>query len=117
MDPGRVTRLSLLFPGAGHVAAGRVGDGVARAIVFAWTALSALAILVTGGGFRTGAVLPVLLLYVAAAAGVYTVSAVDARRAAEGHPPVLSSRVMLYGVTGLILLTVAILFLTGIRAR
>lgn len=116
-DPGRAARLSLLFPGAGHIAAGRTADGVARAVVFGWIALTVLAILVMRGGFRPGPLLPVLLLYLASAAAVYGFTAVDARRAAEGEPPLLSSRILLYGVGALILLTVGIMFLLGVRAR
>lgn len=117
IDPDRAAWLSLLFPGAGHMAAGRTADGIGRAVIFAWTALTAVAILIMRGGFRAGRLLPLLLLYLAAAAGVYGVTVVDARRAAGGEAPVLSSRVMLYGVTGLILLTVATLFLFGVRTR
>lgn len=115
-DPDRAMRLSLLFPGAGHIAAGRAADGIARAVVFVWTALTAVTFLVMRGG-RPGPFLAVLLPYVAAAVGVYAVSVVDARRAAEGDPPVVSSRMMLYGVVGLILFTVATLFLFSARVR
>jgi len=117
VDPGRVARLSLLFPGAGHIAAGRVADGVARAVVFAWIALTVLAILVMRGGFRPGPLLPVVVMYLGAAAAVYGITAVDARRAAEGEPPLLSSRILMYGVGALILLTVGIMFVLGVRAR
>ncbi|HEV8682876.1 MAG TPA: hypothetical protein VGS09_08900 [Actinomycetota bacterium] len=117
IDPGRAARLSLLFPGAGHIAAGRTADGVARAVVFAWVALTVVAILVMRGGFRPGPLLPVLLLYLAAAAVVYGVTAVDARRAVDGEPPLLTSRMLLYGVGVLILLTVGVMFLLGVRAR
>jgi hypothetical protein len=116
-DPGRAARLSLLFPGAGHIAIGRTADGVARAVVFGWIALTVLAMLVMRGGFRPGPLLPVMLLYLASAAAVYGFTAVDARRAAEGEPPLLTSRILLYGVGALILLTVGIMFLLGVRAR
>ncbi|MGH2683548.1 MAG: hypothetical protein ACRDIX_09985 [Actinomycetota bacterium] len=117
VDPGRVARLSLLFPGAGHIAAGQVADGVARAVVFAWVALTVVAILVMRGGFRPGPLLPVLLLYLSAAAAVYGITAVDARRAVDGEAPILTSRILLYGVGILILLTVGIMFLLGVRTR
>lgn len=117
IDPGRAARLSLLFPGAGHIATGRTADGVARAVVFGWIALTVVAILVMRGGFRPGPLFPVLLLYVASAVAVYGITAVDARRAVEGEPPLLSSRILLYGVGALILLTVGIMFLLGMRAR
>jgi DNA-directed RNA polymerase subunit RPC12/RpoP len=115
-DPDRAARLSLLFPGAGHIAAGRAADGFARAVLFVWTALTVVAILVMRGG-SPGPFLPVLVPYAAAAVGVYAVTVVDARRAAEGYSPLISSRVMLYGVVGLILFTVAILFVFSTRIR
>jgi hypothetical protein len=86
-------------------------------VVFAWVALTVVAILVMRGGFRPGPLLPVLLLYLAAAAVVYGVTAVDARRAVDGEPPLLTSRMLLYGVGVLILLTVGVMFLLGVRAR
>jgi hypothetical protein len=94
-----------------------MADGVARAVVFGWIGLTVLAMLVMRGGFRPGPLLPVLLLYVVAGTAVYGITAVDARRAAEGEPPLLSSRILLYGVGVLILLTVGIMFLLGTRAR
>jgi hypothetical protein len=117
VDPGRAVRLSLLFPGAGHISAGRTAEGVARAVIFGWTALTVVAILVMRGGFRPGPLLPLVLLYLAAAGGLYGITAVDAGRAAQGEPPLISSRMLLYGVGGLILLTVAIMFLLGMRSR
>jgi len=117
VDPGRAARLSLLFPGAGHIAAGRTAEGVARAVIFSWTVLTVLAILIMRGGFRPGPLLPLVLLYLAAAAGLYGITAVDAGRATQGEPPLLSSRTLLYGVGGLILLTVGIMFLLGMRSR
>jgi hypothetical protein len=116
IDPGRAMRLSLLFPGAGHIAAGRAADGIARAVVFCWTALTAVTFLVMRGG-RPGPFIAVLLPYVAAAVSVYAVTVVDARRAAEGDPPIVSSRLMLYGVVGLIFFTVATLFVFSARVR
>jgi drug/metabolite transporter (DMT)-like permease len=56
----------------------------------------------------------VLLL---AAAATYALSAVDARRAADGLPPYLTTRIMMYGVSGLMVLTIAIVMITSIRAR
>ena len=117
MDRGRAVRLSLLFPGVGHIAGGRTADGVARAVIFGWCFLTLLAMLVMRGGFRSGPLLPLVLIYVGAAGGLYGITAMDAGRAAEGDPPLLSSRVLLYGVGGLILLTVAIMFVLGARSR
>jgi hypothetical protein len=99
------------------MATGRTAEGVARAVIFGWTALTVLAMLVMRGGLRPGPLLPLVFLYLAAAAGLYAITAVDAGRAAQGEPPLLSSRMLLYGVGGMILLTVAIIFLLGMRSR
>lgn len=116
VDPDRAARLSLLFPGAGHIAAGRVAEGVARAVVFGWTLLTALAIVIVRRGHGPGPFLPLLLVYFGAAAFVYGVSVPDARRAAEGRPQVLSSRLLLYGVAGLMVLAVVVLVVSAFRA-
>lgn len=115
IDPARAARLSLLFPGVGHIAAGRVGEGVARAVVFGWTLVSAVAIVIVRWGRGPGPFLPLLALYVLAAAVVYGLTPIDARRGAESQPPVLSSRMLLYGITGLMLLTVVVLLISGLR--
>lgn len=115
ISPERAFRLSLLFPGAGHAAAGRLADGVARGVVFAWVAGTLVAMLVA----RSGGVGPfpgLFVLYLLAAAVLYGVTAVDARRVAESSTPLLDARVLLYGSGALMLLTVALLVLSGARA-
>jgi hypothetical protein len=115
-EPGRAQALSLLFPGLGHAAAGRGAEGLARAVAFLWLAGSAVAILVIRRGLGLGPFLPLVLLLLSAAVVLYAFTAVDARRAAEGRPPMLTTRMLMYGVTGMILLTVLVLVVTGIRA-
>jgi hypothetical protein len=110
----RAAALSLLFPGAGHVAARRVADGVARGIVFALALTMVLAILVAGGGLG-GPLTPLLLLFGGAGAIVYAASAVDAARAVRGDSPVLGTRVLLIGATVLLGLAVVVLVLGGSR--
>lgn len=114
--PGRAVALSLAFPGAGHVAAGRVAEGMARAVVFAYAVGTGVAMLAARGGVGAGPFLPLVALSFAVAAGLYAVSAVDAARAARGEPALLTSRMLLYGAAGLILLTVAVLVVSGLRA-
>ena len=114
-DPGRARAYSLLFPGLGHAVTGRGAEGAARAVIFAYAAATAVIILVmTRGG--PGPFLPLLLASVAAAVGLYAVSALDAARVARGEPPLISPRILLYGGAGLILLTVAVLVVVGVRA-
>lgn len=113
VDPGRATALSLFFPGLGHLAAGRRVDGVARMLIFGWLIGTLLVIVVSRAGRGLGPLLGLVALYMASAGAIYLLSAVDARRAAEGDEPVLSSRVLLYAVSALLLLTILLLFVTG----
>ena len=114
-DPGRATAYSLLFPGLGHVVAGRAGEGAARAVIFAYAAATSIIVLVMTGG-APGPFLSLLMASVAVAVGLYVVSAMDAGRVARGEPSLLSPRILLYGGAGLILLTVVVLVVVGLRA-
>jgi hypothetical protein len=113
---GRAVRLSLLFPGLGHAAIGRGAEGLARGVAFAYAAATVVTILVMRAGSGLGPFLALFLLSAMAAAAFYGLAALDAGRAANGEPPILSSRGLLYGASGLILLTVVVLVITGIRA-
>jgi hypothetical protein len=113
-DPGRAMAYSLLFPGMGHVVAGRAADGAARAVIFAYAAATAIIILVMTGG-EPGPFLSLLVASAAVAVGLYVVSAMDAARVARGEPPLVTARILLYGGAGLILLTVVVLVVVGLR--
>jgi hypothetical protein len=115
IDPGRAVRLSMLFPGVGHAAAGRGAEGVARAVVFAYALVTVVTILVMRAGEGFGPFLPLLLISAAAGIGLYAVTALDAGRLARGEDPTLSTRALLYGAVGLILLTVVVLLVIGTR--
>jgi hypothetical protein len=113
-SPERAAVLSLLVPGAGHVAAGRVAEGVARAVIFAFTLGMVVAILAAGGGLG-GPLVPLVVLFVGAAATLYLATAVDAFRAVRREPPVLSTRLLLIGATVLLMVAVAVLIIGGQR--
>lgn len=113
-SPGRAALLSLLVPGAGHVAAGHAAEGVARAVVFAFTLGMVVAILAAGGGLG-GPLVPLVALFVGAAATLYLATAVDAYRAVRREPPVLSTRLLFIGATVLLLVVVAVLIIGGQR--
>lgn len=113
VDPGRATALSLIFPGLGHLAAGRRIDGLARMLIFAWLLGTLVVIVASRAGRGLGPLLGLVAVYFASAGALYLLSAVDARRAAEGDDPIVSSRILLYGVSALLLLTILLLFLTG----
>jgi RNA polymerase subunit RPABC4/transcription elongation factor Spt4 len=108
----RAMALSLVFPGVGHVAAGRVAEGLARAVVFAFTIGMVVAILGAAGGVG-GPLLPLVVLFVGASATLYLATAVDARRAVAKEPPVLSTRMLLIGATVLLLVAMAVLLIGG----
>jgi predicted RNA-binding Zn-ribbon protein involved in translation (DUF1610 family) len=116
VKPERAIRLSLLFPGLGHVVAGSVAEGVARAVVFAYALATGVSVLVARSGLGLGPFLPLMLLGFASAGILYVVTAMDAGRAARGDPPVLSTRMLLYGATTLMLITVSVLVIAGVRA-
>lgn len=116
IEPGRVIRLSLLFPGIGHLAAGRGAEGLARAVVFAYALITVISILVARLGEGLGPFLPLLLISAVAGVILYAVTAVDAGRVARGEAPVLSTRALLYGAVGLMLVTLVVLVILGTRA-
>lgn len=113
LDPGRATALSLILPGLGHIAAGRKLEGAARIVIFAWLLGTLVVIVASRAGRGLGPLLGLAALYFAAAGALYMLSAVDARRAAEGSEALVSSRVLLYAVSALLLLTIVLLFVTG----
>ncbi|MBI4259385.1 MAG: hypothetical protein HY658_02355 [Actinobacteria bacterium] len=106
LEPRVAVVSSLLFPGLAHVRMRRVAEGVARAVLFAWTFGTALLALLSRAGKGLGPLGPMAVSFLLAALTVYVMSAVDARRLAEGEPPVLSTRWMLYGAAALVLLSV-----------
>jgi TM2 domain-containing membrane protein YozV len=112
----RVLALSLAFPGAGHLAAGRVAEGLARAVVFAYSAGTGLVILLSRRGLGLGPFRALMAVFVLAAAVLYAITAVDGSRLARGAPQLLSTRMLLYGATGLMVLTLAVLVVSGLRA-
>jgi uncharacterized membrane protein YidH (DUF202 family) len=75
-----------------------------------------LAILATAGGQGAGPFRALLLVLFAAAAIVYATTATDARRIARGEEPIMSSRILLYGSTGLMFVIVVMLVVSGMRA-
>lgn len=116
-DPARAAALSFVFPGLGHLSAGRTAEGLARMVAFLWMAGTAVAIVVMRRGLGLGPFVPLVLLLGIAATVIYGMSVPDARRAAQGQPPVLTTRMMMYGVSGMMLITVLVLMITSIRAR
>jgi hypothetical protein len=84
-------------------------------VMFTYALATVVGILVMRGASGLG---PFAALFVisALAAAFYALAAIEAGRATRGDPPILSTRALLYGAAALILLTVAVLVITGIRA-
>jgi hypothetical protein len=110
VDPRFALRRSLIFPGLGHRAVGRGADGLARAVLFLYTSGTALLILISGPS--SGPAVGVLALYGSLAIAIYVLTALEAYRMAQGGGPIVSSRVLLWGVVGLVVLSVLMAALT-----
>lgn len=106
IPPSSALIWSLVWPGLGHVKAGRRVDGVARMVLFAWTSGTVLVLLVSRSGLGRAA--PLLWLYALAALALYAVSAVDARRLAGGEDPVVGPRPLLWASVALIVLSIVL---------
>jgi ribosomal protein L40E len=104
VDPRYALTRSLIFPGLGHRAVGRGADGLARAVLFVYTFCTALLILISGPS--SGPAVGLLALYGSLAVGLYVLTAVEAYQMAQGGGPIVSSRVLLWGVVTLVVLSV-----------
>jgi hypothetical protein len=117
VDPGRAATLSLLFPGLGHFVAGRRGEGIARAIIFAFALATGIASLSAVRSGSPGPYVALMVLTLGAAGVLYVVSTMDAGRAARREAQLLQPRVLLYGAAGLMLVSVGLLTIAALQAR
>jgi double zinc ribbon protein len=120
VSAGAAAAWSLLLPGLGHWFAGRRAEGVARFVLAAWVGGMLLILLASRSGADglgpTGAL---VALFGLAAVALWAESAVDARRAVAGLPPVVSSRAILWAcvaLVGLSILLATVLTLPGLRS-
>lgn len=98
--------LSMIVPGAGHLAVGRYGSGLSRVLLFATWALGAV-MLLGGTGRQAGvAVMPLVL----GAFVLWIGSLVDIYRLQRGEEELLVGRRLLWLVVGVLLLLVLGLF-------
>jgi len=109
VEPQTAAVWSLVLPGLGHWKVGRRPDALARMVLFAWT-FGTMAVLLASrfGKGGLGPTFALFILFAAAAAAVYVLSAVDAYRAAAGDPPLVSARALLWGSAALVVLSVLI---------
>lgn len=117
VDPKAAFRRSLRFPGSGHrMIPGREVDGLARSVLFAMLLLAT--VMLGTSGVRTGAVVLLFLLYLAATIGVYLLTAFEAARLAEGGEPLVSSRALLWATVAILLLSILVVaFVIGTSGR
>ena len=114
-DPKEAVIRSLLFPGLGHMHAGRTADGLARAVLFLW-AVGTAAVMLLGSAGKSSTLVPLGAVFAVVALFLYGSSALDANRIAGGRRPLLSTRYLLYGTVVLIMVSIGSLFLLVTRA-
>ena len=116
IEPGEAFRRSLVFPGLGHRAIGRGGEGLARGVLFVMCFAIALVAGVSGVG--TLAVAAVAGLFGMLGLLVYLGTAYEASKMAAGAPPLLSSRAIVWIVGGVLMAAVLMLtILITVAAR
>jgi hypothetical protein len=119
IEPRTAALWSLALPGLGHWKAGLRADGFARMVLFAWTLGTVVVVLLSGSGRGSiGRGMALFSLYLAAAVAIYVVSAIDAYRVADGRPPLVTSRVLLWASAALVLASIVLAtFITLPAAR
>jgi hypothetical protein len=107
LEPWTAAMWSMVLPGLGHWRLGRRGDALARFAVFGWTFGSLVILLISRfGKGGLGPTMPLFLLFLGGSVTVYVLSAMDAYRLAGGDPPIVSSRALMWGLVGLIVVSI-----------
>jgi ribosomal protein L40E len=110
VDPDKAFRRSLLYPGLGHAMLGYPLDGFARGAVFTLAVLVAIFMPLTVP--TTPLTILAVVLSVAAAGGIYALSAVETKRLMERRGLLVESRFLLWGAVGLMMVTVGAIALS-----
>ncbi len=117
VEPAAALLWSALLPGLGHWMLGRRLDGVARMVLFAWTAGTTVVLFLSRSGKGgLGSVASLVLLFLGSAAILYLVSALDAYRIASGEAALVSARMLLWGSAALVLLSTIVATVVAIPA-
>ncbi len=114
VDPKDALAWSLVFPGLGHRKVGHGMDGLARGVLFAM--LFAMALLTGLSGVRSGMVFGLFAAFMTLALATYLGSAFEAYQMAQGSPPLVTARTLLWVTVGVIVLSMAVLALTVVTA-
>jgi hypothetical protein len=104
VDPAKAFRRSLLYPGLGHAMLGYALDGFARGAVFTLAVL--VVIFLPLSVPSTPLTILSIVLSLAAAVGIYVLSAVETRRLTQRQGLLVESRFLLWGAVGLMMVTV-----------
>jgi ribosomal protein L40E len=113
VDPQIAFRRSLVFPGLGHRLVGRSADGFARSVLFLVALLMAV---LTGASDRTVLTGLLFVVFALTAVAVYVGAAIEARQLAEGGPLLVSSRVLMWVLVGLVFAAVVLLGVSVVTA-
>ncbi len=109
-DPTSALVASVLLPGLGHLLRGRVGTGLARAVLWLLWGGGGLAVLLGSGG---GTAAAVLLL---AALAVWAVTLVDLQRLETDHPPLATAPVLAWSVVAVTLVLAVVALAAAVGA-
>jgi hypothetical protein len=101
VDPSVAFGRSLLFPGLGHAKLGLGAEGFARGALF--VILLSVTLLIGFAGASSPLLRILLLTFASGTLGVYLLTAVEARRIAEGGSPMVSTRLLLWVTVGVLM--------------
>jgi hypothetical protein len=110
VDPNKAFRRSLMYPGLGHAMLGYSLDGFARGAAFTLAVL--VVIFLPLSVPSTPLTILSIVLALAAAVGIYAVSAVETKRLTERRGLLVESRFLLWGAVGLMMVTVGAIALS-----
>jgi hypothetical protein len=111
VDGDKAFRRSLMYPGLGHAMLGSSVDGFARGAVFTLALLVAILLPLSGVPATPLTILSIVLA-IAAAGGIYALSAVETKRLMERRGLLVESRFLLWGGVGLVMITVGAIALS-----
>jgi hypothetical protein len=101
VDPSAVFGRSLLFPGLGHAKLGLGAEGFARGALF--VILLSVTLLIGFAGASSALLKILLVTFASGTIGVYLLTAIEARRLAEGGRPMVSTRLLLWVTVGVLM--------------
>jgi hypothetical protein len=107
VDPSVAFGRSLLFPGLGHARLGLAAEGFARGILF--LILLVVTLLVAVAGASSPLLKVLLITFATGTLGVYLLTALEARRIAEGGGPMVSTRLLLWVTVGVLMASIALI--------